>query len=631
MIRETLNNLPEDLGDTYQRILSKISQSSTKAHAAHKVLKWVACAKRPLLVDELKEAAAFGLEDVAWDLEKIFDEDLMLESCRGLVTRDEDDETVRFAHHTVYQYLTTARPNRVDEPFLIDIIEAEISAGQLCVNYLLFADFEAQLTKAESKPEPTGVFATGGPLRIPPSLGIRKPLVELPYRLYKSAADVGVGVDYSKYMRREFNLKDAIPQGLKDKYQFLRYAVEYWEPHTRFYPTWNDKIRRSVKHLVLDKKLAFEFRPWGPHQHFGPFGCTRCSKIDAPTKEYPGLPHSSLIHYAFAKDSPTLFMIAPSVDEHMKHEGQDALLAAYRHNAVGIVKTILQYKPVNISVGKMIDDAAKRGLTAMLECLLKYGNHRTPQPGTKTYHKMARNRQALHLAAAKGDISTLDRLCNSSMDLNVKDLLTGQSALTTATKNGHASAVRLLLEKGIEISIYGEWALHHAAQGGFGEITKALLEYGASPNSYDVEGETPLHKAAEQGHSDVVRLLLQHGAKPKQVARRRSGAVSETDTAFHIAAGCGHVDVLELLKPSYTSVDEPLTITGSTALHLAARQGRDSAVRWLVANGANVEIRNKSHYSSLDLAVQGNYGLIVSFLQKSVKTADDPPGKTEET
>lgn len=56
-IRETIQKLPKNLPETYNRILSRIAKMGN-ARLAQKVLPWVATAKRPLLLEELKEAIA---------------------------------------------------------------------------------------------------------------------------------------------------------------------------------------------------------------------------------------------------------------------------------------------------------------------------------------------------------------------------------------------------------------------------------------------------------------------------------------------------------------------------------------------------------------------------------------------
>ena len=79
IIRETLRNLPHGLIETYQRILTKIAQNNLTVDVVRKIFMWIACAKRPMKVEEIKEAAAFDPSDKGWDSAKMPDEDLMIE------------------------------------------------------------------------------------------------------------------------------------------------------------------------------------------------------------------------------------------------------------------------------------------------------------------------------------------------------------------------------------------------------------------------------------------------------------------------------------------------------------------------------------------------------------------------
>src|SRR5262249_26255738 len=45
------------------------------------------------------------------------------------------------------------------------------------------------------------------------------------------------------------------------------------------------------------------------------------------------------------------------------------------------------------------------------------------------------------------------------------------------------------------------------------ELVSVLLKEGANPNSRSKTGNTPLHFAAQSGYAEVVRLLLQYGAE----------------------------------------------------------------------------------------------------------------------
>lgn len=230
MIRETLKNLPEGLGETYRRILVTIGRSPLRASLAAKIFKWAAVAKLPLHIEAFKEAVSFGPDDKNWEEDKIPHEDLMFESCRGLIVKDGDDGTVHFAHHTVRQYLTGGLSTRVDPYFEVSIVDAEALAAQTCVAYISFSDFESQLTSTTPKVtlEQKGILESGGPMWVPSILGIRKPMFNIPYRLLRgNPAQKPLDSDYWKYLTPHCKSTYSPSTDLKDKYQLLCYAIEH--------------------------------------------------------------------------------------------------------------------------------------------------------------------------------------------------------------------------------------------------------------------------------------------------------------------------------------------------------------------------------------------------------------------
>ena len=626
-VRETLKNLPEDLSATYQRLLSKICRSPKKVSVAQTVFKWVACAKRPLQVDELKEAAAFSPDDTAWDEDKVLDEELMLESCRGLVTKDEVDRTVRFAHHTVQQHLTTSKTDVHNNLFKIDIAEAEVLAGRLCVGYLLFSDFETQMTRGTPKFRPTGVFAPGGPLQLPTSLGIDKTLVDLPYKFHKRTPGIeSANCDHTKYVQSKFGAKDVLPTSLKDKYHFLSYAIEYWEPHTRWYPTVTEEFRRPLRHLVLEKDLAFNFRPWGPNQHTGPFGCTACPNLNGsvPSEKSRELPLASLIHYALEVGNPALIMIVPMLEKYLEQE-EEILAIACKYGRTQMVKALLEGRNVDQINKDIIEIAAELGHLELLRYLLQF-------PGCAV---QKHDTDALCLAACNGSLAIIESLFECGVDLNAEISLEKlplcipspleRKALNIAASGGHANTVRLLLDKGAKIT---ERALQCASREGHVPVVEMLLHYGASPNTFDCKG-SPMHAAAAKGHSSVIRLLLQYGANAQMFSQFQyrpeftshsserfphRDEIVDYGTSFHVAASSGHVPVLEVLKSEFTSVDDRLTDKHRTALHFAARNGHLSAVRWLIQNGANANAQDYNNLNCLSFAAKGRQTNVVRYL-----------------
>lgn len=61
-IREVLRNLPLDLSETYNRLLARIDAGEQRKHVK-RMFEWIICPKRPLEVEELRQAIAFIIDD----------------------------------------------------------------------------------------------------------------------------------------------------------------------------------------------------------------------------------------------------------------------------------------------------------------------------------------------------------------------------------------------------------------------------------------------------------------------------------------------------------------------------------------------------------------------------------------
>lgn len=590
MIRETLRNLPEGLGETYRRILIKISESPSKAKLAQKVFKWATVAKRPLNVEELKEAVAIEPGDKSWDEAKFPHEDLMFESCRGLIIKDEDDGTAHFAHHTVRQYLTGGLTTKVDPLFEISVADADLLAGQACVAYLTFSDFETQITSTTPivRLEQKGILESGGPLWIPSVLGIRRSMFNIPFRLLRGDPAVRPSdSDYWKYLRPKPKSKINPSTDLKEKYRLLCYAIEHWELHTRWSQSSDSGFRSRLKSLVKHKILAFDFRPWGSNQHFGPYGCVGCPSPSAESLVAKDLPYLSMIHYAAEVGNlPFLtshYFTEIEIGEYIYHERyhNETLLIACRHNRTEIVKYLIEQERYDISDGRAITTAAAAGHVDVLQYLLSLGQYSAQQQG----------HIALSLAAKNGHEAVVEVLAVAGADLDAYDKQTGRSVVDLAAMNGHDSVIRTLMQRGAQKSTGqgGLTALHLAATNGHAAATRVLLESGFPEDKADSSGRTALHLAAKSGHSAVTEVLLENGANPSLEALAtvpsgdRSGGMP-----FHLAAQGGHVKVLELFMQHVPSVDFPRTISEKTALHSAVAGGQEKAIRWLIKNGADV-------------------------------------------
>ncbi len=91
----------------------------------------------------------------------------------------------------------------------------------------------------------------------------------------------------------------------------------------------------------------------------------------------------------------------------------------------------------------------------------------------------------------------------------------GQSALNIASWGGRVQIVKLLLDKGADLTAKdsdGCTALHLATDTGCVEVVKLLLDKGAGVTAKDRYGCTALHFASKKGGVEVVKLLLDKGA-----------------------------------------------------------------------------------------------------------------------
>ena len=132
-VSKALQSLPEKLNETFGDAIDRIkSQSQEYWQLARKVISWIFYAKRPLKIFELRELLAVELEDTKFDPFGLQEEDLILEVCCGLVSIDEQDETIRLVHYSLQEYLITCWHGHWPK--------AEETVAATCIAYLTLED-----------------------------------------------------------------------------------------------------------------------------------------------------------------------------------------------------------------------------------------------------------------------------------------------------------------------------------------------------------------------------------------------------------------------------------------------------------------------------------------------------------
>ncbi|CAF4894223.1 unnamed protein product [Rotaria sp. Silwood1] len=174
----------------------------------------------------------------------------------------------------------------------------------------------------------------------------------------------------------------------------------------------------------------------------------------------------------------------------------------------------------------------------------------------------------------------------------------------------------------------GHTALYCAARAGNIEAAYYLIEQGAEPDLSQRTGSTALHVSAFYGHPEIVRCLLECGADYRKKNSGNSTAEDESygdavKQAFIVLKNTPFVqaaaDRLDWFKNNIDNmkqhIDEQYHVQRQTLLHCTSKKGYIDLVRWLVEErSANLDIVDFNLNSALHLAAHSGHILVVEYL-----------------
>ena len=190
--------------------------------------------------------------------------------------------------------------------------------------------------------------------------------------------------------------------------------------------------------------------------------------------------------------------------------------------------------------------------------------------------------------------------------------LNGQTDLHRASKMGYELAVQLLLNHSGDMNIrndQNETPLIIAAQHNQGRIVEILLEKGADVHHLSYLHENALHIVVAKGDANGAALLIDHGAEVNFWDYRQR-------TALHIAAAGGSAALVQVLLDRGADVAAK-DLHGNTALLIAAVNGHAEIVSLLLQQVEDDDARSRDTLTALNAAIESGHPEVVKMLLKS--------------
>ena len=313
-ILRALDELPKDLPETFERLLYKSVHDS----ATRRIFGWVAVAKRPLTLPELREAISIEPLQKLWNpMALVNDMRKVIAGCNHLIVVDEEAQTAHFTHGSAKRYILEhsikqhGRSNPVGQalplqPF-INKSQAEQHAGAICITYMKLPDFEKRLVRTAAK----SVGASAISATVIESLDPTSSTNRLALRLLKSVSD-----GHDMPLGELFNHTQTVIPPPPIEHHFLAYATRFWLWHTGQIGGSDAKgLRKLWRGLVSDiveEQSEISNVPWTPDDlKYGSGTVTawvidqghfELAKLLAETKRA-----DNLFYHAMSRDKMTFF------------------------------------------------------------------------------------------------------------------------------------------------------------------------------------------------------------------------------------------------------------------------------------------------------------------------------------
>ena len=621
-IRQTLDQLPQSLDETYVRVLSQISQTN-QAHA-HRMLQCLLVAVRPLTVEELAELLAFEFDAAqggipkyraAWRLDD--QTQAVLSTCSSLVTIVDDDtdwyfrqrsrrQVVHFSHFSVKEFLLSDRLKSSISRYRIRPAPAHTILTQACIGFLLHLD--EHIDEESAKSFPLADYAA------------RNWVEHAQYKDVASRVNDGMETLFNPdkpYFAAWIGIHNI--DELKEEPSLLL------PPET---PPASQSIVLPPPHELLPS----------PHIFLRSESDSESDILRNPR------PNPNPLYYAvlcgFYDLAKHLVVNFPQYVNATYGRYEFPLFAALCEDHLEVGRLLLEHG-ANVDVlettGRTIllkvFSQPHRTLVDIVALLLKHGADVNFQD-----HNLI---SALHLAEYHGKLEVAQTLLKHKADVNSRDY-DGKTPLHIMSdrrpgiynKDDILNHARLLLKYGADMSRdnSNQTPLHVAMGGEWFTLARIFIEHGANVQAEDSDGMTPLHllsasRIQDSDALDLVWILLGHGA---EVNRR--GKDKQTPLHFAMRGNWFKFARILLDHGADANADDihgwtPLLILSAGTIHDDEALG---LVWLLLEHGAELNKRNNDKQSPLHLAMVADWFQLARVLldRGADANTEDVHGKT---
>ncbi|RWA06832.1 hypothetical protein EKO27_g8273, partial [Xylaria grammica] len=551
------------------------------------------------------------------DEDGLYETELMISVCAGLVTLDEEIKQIRLVHYTTQNYLESIR--KVQFP------EAPSTISKICLTYLAFRPFAEKYCSRRSECK----------ARLH-----RYPFLRYAARYWgdhvSDVMDDDVRELALKYLHNNISIFNAN--------QIIHYDTG------SFRDDFNDDFNRL--HAIAAFNLIDIARDF------------LAESVDVNARAgWDGTPLDIAASAGQAQMVHALLQAGAEVTPKGRHHYRTPLHAASEDGHESVVRLFVEAgADCNKSYGYFDEKlplqlAAEFGHVDVARVLIERGAKVNPCRGAKGYDYI-HSEPPLNIAVKQGHEALVRLFLDNGANMYAIDTC-GRTVLHDAAKLGHTKLIELLIERGIDVSVrdhLGQAALHYAAREGQVAIVKILLENNTDVLAEDQHGKTAVHEAVKYEHKSIIEMLLEHVGNENDrerwlVAMRLPPAVDQTDeeeARFLLEKGANPILLqfndlsllsiavlrrsagmlrLLLVNGAYADVKDDF---GGTPLHWAAYSGYNAGIQLLLDHGANIEALDEDWAKPLHMAIRyGGVSVINQLLNNGAKLhAEDSHGRT---